>query len=101
VPRARGDARQEHPRLLDRQLSLDAWQASFKQVVDLGPETPCDQSQHAGRRLVLAELDLAQKGPGEIGTPHAGQAHPTVSSDPADAVAEGFVFRHCKLVLYR
>src|SRR6202011_3201749 len=94
--------REEHAALLERQLSLDAGQASFEQVVDLGAKAPGDHPEHARRGLALPVLDLVQKRPAEVGAAHAGETHSALMAHTANAIAERFVLRwHCKELLYK
>src|ERR1700682_3290109 len=94
-------ARQEHASFLDRQLPLDARQATLEQVVNLCPEPPGDDPQHPSRRLAASELDLVQERAAEVRAADAGEAKTALLAHTADPLPERFVPGHCKAVLYR
>ena len=94
-------ARKKHAGFLDRQLPLDAGQATFQQVVDLCAQPPGDDPEHSGRGLAAAELDLIQERTAEVRATDSGKAEPALLAHTADSLPERFVPRHCKALLYR
>ena len=94
-------ARKKHAGFLDRQLPLDAGQATFEQVVDLCAQPPGDDPEHSGRGLAAAELDLVQERAAEVRATDSGKAETALLAHTADSLPERFVPGHCKALLYR